>query len=334
MSSLDETMYKLKEFGVWSDGNAEARYDADPAGVQQLIKDFKMKVIHLDEEEMEMEFDVIGVGAPIVNAIRRILIAEIPTMAIDKVHLYNNITVIPDEVLGHRLGMVPINVDPRLFSYKVADGEHSEEDTLKFELKVSCTRKPNAPKDGPVPAELAYSNDKVLSGHLKNVPIGKRRLYEDVRPVKEDILLAVLRPGHEIDLEAFCVKNIGRAHAKFSPVSLASYRLMPQMKLLEEITGDRAHLLAKLYPGVVKVSKKKDKEVAKVVNERKIMCNRNLFFHDELKNAVEISKLKDHYIFTVESTGALMPEVLVSEAIDVLKDKCTKFMNELKSLKI
>lgn len=37
---------------------------------------------------------------------------------------------------------------------------------------------------------------------------------------------------------------------------------------------------------------------------------------------------------TVESTGALMPDELVLEAIHVLKDKCTKFLNELKSLKI
>lgn len=40
-------------------------------------------------------------------------------MAIDKVHMYNNTTVIPDEVLAHRLGMIPIKVDPRLFVYKV-----------------------------------------------------------------------------------------------------------------------------------------------------------------------------------------------------------------------
>lgn len=36
-----------------------------------------MKIIHLNEEEMELEFDIIGIGAPIVNAIRRILIAEV-----------------------------------------------------------------------------------------------------------------------------------------------------------------------------------------------------------------------------------------------------------------
>ncbi len=36
-------------------------------------------------------------------------------MAIEKVNLYQNTSIIPDEVLAHRLGLIPINVDPRLF---------------------------------------------------------------------------------------------------------------------------------------------------------------------------------------------------------------------------
>lgn len=41
-------------------------------------------------------------------------------MAIDRVHLLNNTTVMPDEVLTHRLGMIPIKVDPRPFVFKDA----------------------------------------------------------------------------------------------------------------------------------------------------------------------------------------------------------------------
>lgn len=39
-------------------------------------------------------------------------------MAIEKVFVANNTSVIQDEVLAHRLGLVPIKVDPRLFDYK------------------------------------------------------------------------------------------------------------------------------------------------------------------------------------------------------------------------
>lgn len=47
----------------------------------------------------------------------------------------------------------------------------------------------------------------------------------------------------------------------FFPLAIASYRLMPQIKLHEEIVGDRAKTLAKIFPGVVKVSKKKGKYI-------------------------------------------------------------------------
>lgn len=45
-----------------------------------------------------MEFDMVGIDASIANAFRRILLAEVPTMAIEKIHIYNNTTIIQDEV--------------------------------------------------------------------------------------------------------------------------------------------------------------------------------------------------------------------------------------------
>jgi DNA-directed RNA polymerase I and III subunit RPAC1 len=62
-----------------------------------------------------MEFDMIGVDAALTNAIRRILISEVPTMAIEKVYLMQNTSVIQDEVLAHRMGLIPIFADPRRF---------------------------------------------------------------------------------------------------------------------------------------------------------------------------------------------------------------------------
>lgn len=43
---------------------------------------------------------------------------QVPTMAIEKVYIANNTSVIQDEVLAHRLGLLPIRADPRLFDYK------------------------------------------------------------------------------------------------------------------------------------------------------------------------------------------------------------------------
>lgn len=63
---------------------------------------------------------MIGYDVSFANAIRRILLAEVPTMAIEKVELYNNTTVMHDEFLGHRLGLIPIKVDPNFFDFLYA----------------------------------------------------------------------------------------------------------------------------------------------------------------------------------------------------------------------
>ncbi|CAM8999944.1 unnamed protein product [Rhodiola kirilowii] len=51
--------------------------------MNQFRNDFKIEVIRLTDEDME--FDMIGIDPSIANAFRRILIAEVPTMAIEKV---------------------------------------------------------------------------------------------------------------------------------------------------------------------------------------------------------------------------------------------------------
>jgi DNA-directed RNA polymerases I and III subunit RPAC1 len=75
--------------------------------------------------ERSIEFDLVGVDASVANAIRRALIAEVPTICIENVYVWNNTSVIQDEVLAHRLGMVPLNVDPDWFEYRNSGAQFS-----------------------------------------------------------------------------------------------------------------------------------------------------------------------------------------------------------------
>ena len=65
-----------------------------------------------------MEFDMVGIDAAIANSFRRILLSEVPTMAIDRVYIYNNTSVIQDEVLAHRIGLIPLKANPDLFKFR------------------------------------------------------------------------------------------------------------------------------------------------------------------------------------------------------------------------
>ncbi|XP_019959086.1 DNA-directed RNA polymerases I and III subunit RPAC1 [Paralichthys olivaceus] len=343
MTNVEEIRNRviLGEFGIKNvhttdfPGNYPG-YD-DTWDIKKFQKNFRIDVVHWDENSME--FDMVGIDAAIANAFRRILLAEVPTMAIEKVFIYNNTSIVQDEVLAHRLGLIPIKADPRLFEYRntgeeTAEEEGSEIDTIQLQLKIKCSRNPRASKDSSDPREL-YLNHMVYSRDIKWAPIGNQAdVFADssIGPVHEDILIAQLRPGQELDIVMHCVKGIGKDHAKFSPVATASYRLLPEITLLELVEGEMAERLKRCFSrGVIDLEEIHGRKVAKVVNSRLDTCSREVLRHDDLKNLVKLGRVRDHFIFTVESTGILAPDVLVTEAVKVLMTKCQRFLSELDS---
>ncbi|XP_019727662.1 DNA-directed RNA polymerases I and III subunit RPAC1 isoform X2 [Hippocampus comes] len=264
---------------------------------------------------------------------------KVPTMAIEKVFIYNNTSIVQDEVLAQRLGLIPIKADPSLFEYRSIDKESAEDevseiDTIQLRLKIKCNKDASASKDSSDPREL-YLNSKVYSRDIKWVPIGNQAdVFADssIEPVHDDILIALLRPGQELDIVMHCVKGIGKDHAKFSPVATASYRLLPEITLLETVQGEKAERLKRCFSqGVIELEDDNGSKVAKVVNSRLDTCSREILRHDDLKNVVKLGRVRDHFIFSVESTGILPPNVLFTEAIKVLMAKCQRFLNALDS---
>lgn len=289
-----------------------------------------MRFITCRKEDMEMEFDLIGCHPSLANAFRRLMLSEVPSMAIEKVYIYNNTSIIRDEVLAHRLGLIPLKADPRLFQLPAADSEeYNEHDSLEFELKVKCTRKKDA-KDAVTP-DAMYKNHTVCSGQLKWLPKGKQATMLkdiDVQPVHNDILITKLLPGHELDLKLIAVKGIGVDHAKFQPVATAYYRLLPDIKLNRKVHLKDAIKLQKCFsPGVIGINPEDDS--AYVIDARNDMCSRNIYRYPELADAVTISLIRDHFIFNVESLGAMKPEDIFIESVKCLKKKCRTILDEL-----
>lgn len=322
------TEYKLKQdahdYGMaddlWS-------FDAFKHGFRIVV----VRAVYNDPTtEPTIEFDLVGCLPSIANAFRRMMISEVPSMAIEKVYMMNNTSIIQDEVLAHRLGLIPLKADPRLFGDKSDDAgdEGTDQDTLEFKLKVKCTRRKDARESACF--DTLYENHNVYSGQIKWVPKGNQgSLHKeaDIGPVYDNILISKMRPGHELDIRLFASKGVGKDHAKFSPVSTATYRLLPDITLLRPVRGEDAHTLQSCFsPGVIGID---GQDQAYVKNARYDTCSRNVYRYPQLADAVEIARIRDHFIFTVESVGAYPPHDIFTEAVRLLRKKCQQYINEL-----
>ncbi|CAG8583734.1 16920_t:CDS:2 [Funneliformis mosseae] len=252
----------------------------------------KLRVSIEKKSQYDMEFDLIGVDASIANALRRIMIAEVPTLAIEKVFVYDNTSIVQDEVLAHRLGLIPIKANPDEFDFKLSTEHPTDQNTIVFKLKQECKRNPKTAANETDPKKL-YLNHNALIWEPKGDQADRFK-DSQIRPVHQDILVAQMRPGQKIELEAHCEKGCGKEHAKWSPVATASYRLMPEIILKEEITGDLAIKFASCFtPGVVEVKDEnvdgKTIEVAKVVNPRIDMVSREVLRHKEFEDKLELN---------------------------------------------
>lgn len=261
------------------------------------------------------------------------MIAEVPSVAIESVTFMNNTSIIQDEVLAHRLGLVPLMVDPDKLEWFNKDaipridpetGKETpisnETNMVVFHLKVECTRNPKARPGATDPNELyigsmVYGSDLVFAGseeqaaHLGGVPV----------VLSPDLVLAKLRPGQEIELYAHALLGRGNDHAKFSPVATASYRLMPLIEILEPITGADAIKFQKCFsPGVIGIDSKGE---AFVEDARRDTVSREVLRHEEFKNKVRLGRIRDQFIYNIESTGAMQPDEIFVKSIGILRNK-------------
>lgn len=323
----------LTEYKIKQDAHDYGMAD-DEWSFEKFKQKFRIVVVKKSYNDTNteplIEFDLIGCLPSIANAYRRLMLSEVPSMAIEKVYMYNNTSIIQDEVLAHRLGLIPLKADPRLFEYKSEDAsdDGTDQDTLEFKLKIKCTRRKDV-KDTSL-ADCLYENHNVYSNHIKWVPKGKQGSIfreTDVGPVHDKILISKMRPGHEFDIKLLAVKGIGKDHAKFSPVSTATYRLLPEITLKTQIIGDDAKLLQSCFsPGVIEID---EQGQAYVKDARYDSCSRNVYRYPHLANSVDIARIRDHFIFSVESVGAYQPHDIFIEAVKILKKKCRQFINEL-----
>jgi DNA-directed RNA polymerases I and III subunit RPAC1 len=295
--NVQDVSYASDAFMAWHLSNA---FD-----LQRFKNEFKVEII---EEAMEdglssAVFDVVGIDAPVANALRRNMISRVPTMAFDQVTIVENTSEIPDEILAHRIGLVPLRAPASQFAAMTgASDRFDTQNSLKFTMDVTCV-------------DDASSN--VYSSHLRwnveDAELREKFREADVGPVHPDILLAMLARNQRISLSAIAVVGRGETHAKWSPVGTAFYRMRPEVTISRPVTGANAKALKELCP--LNVFDIEDGAAIVADARRCTVCRECIRPEHGFDDAIQLSRKKRHFIFSIESTGAYLARDIFREAI-------------------
>ena len=156
----------------------------------------KFKIIKNEDLNLKVEFE--GFPLVYVNALRRFAMNEVPVMAIDDVVVIENTSALYDELISHRLGLVPLKTD--LESFVLPELCKCESDLGCVNCRVLLVLDIEA-EDKPL---TVYSGDLVSDGEI-------------VKPTSINIPILKLGPKQKIKLEAYAKLGQGKNHAKWIP---------------------------------------------------------------------------------------------------------------------
>lgn len=159
-----------------------------------------LEVVSKDSNRMSIKIK--GVPLQYANAIRRLCLNGVPVFAIDTVDIIENSSVLPDEGLAHRLGLIPLRTD-----------------LTRFNEPGKCECK----------SESGCSNCRVMlvldsgdSDTTRNVTSGELNSEDDsVVPVSDSIPIVTLAPGQKIKVEAYARLGRGTEHAKWNSSNIS-----------------------------------------------------------------------------------------------------------------
>jgi len=270
-----------------------------------------VKVEIVDKTDTTMRLIIHETDASLMNSLRRIMLAEVPSMSIEDVVIVENSSMLHDEVLSHRLGLIPLTTD--LDSYNLP-----EECPCKSEFgcnlcRVALTLNVEASEG----VKTVYSGDLVSEN-------------PDIRPVSDRIPMVKLVSGQKIKLEAYARLGKGKAHAKWQPVSMCVYKYFPQISV-DGKHCDVCGECVKVCPKKVLVT------VGKKIEARNLMectlCEDCADACPADPSAIKITWDKNTFIFDIESTGTLPVERIVLESLSILDKKFGGFVKKLKKAK-
>ena len=240
------------------------------------------EVTFIDRGDRSARFLVRGVTPAFANGVRRAILADVPTLSIDSVRVIENSSVMFDEQIALRLGLIPLTTPD--------DYRPDEAVTLAIDVEGPAT---------------AYSGD-LVSGD------------EQVQPADENVPIIDLKEGQRLELEADARLGVGKDHAKHQGGVAVGYRHLQRVEVLGE-TGEFEDEEARILRGVIEEGAAD--HAAEDVEDGDLVPA-DAFDNDLSQRypgkEVDVEDVPNAFVFSVESDGSVPVEDLVVEAVGTL----------------
>uniref|UniRef100_A0A7C2Z967 DNA-directed RNA polymerase subunit Rpo3 n=1 Tax=Ignisphaera aggregans TaxID=334771 RepID=A0A7C2Z967_9CREN len=279
-----------------------------------------MEMFLRERSEDSIELEVKGVPLAFLNVIRRYALAKVPTYAIDEVMIVVNTSSMFDEILAHRLGLIPLKMEDVIEKVRELDPELCEK----------CSSQPLEGVDSrlcnecyvhmTLEAEATTNEAVVYSGDIKS---------DDPRvvPAYNNIPIVLLAPGQRIALELKARLGRGLEHAKWSPASIAITRYVADIKIDKSLCNMCKKCIEACPRGVLKL----EGGEIKVVNIYDCILCKQCEASCPLK-AIDVNNVEGDYILRIESVGSLKPETIIREAVYILLNELKEFEKFVESI--
>jgi DNA-directed RNA polymerase subunit D len=167
-----------------------------------------MQVECQHRDEHSCRFILSGAMPSFANSIRRAMASEVPKLAIDSVGIYDNTSGLFDEMLAHRLGLVPLRTETGTYvpiEECTCEGQGCDRCTVSYTISV----------EGP---GMVWSRDLIPND-------------SEAAPAQGDIPIVKLEKGQKVVVEARAILATGKAHAKWQPTTICGYKNYPTLSV-------------------------------------------------------------------------------------------------------
>ena len=241
------------------------------------------EVTFIDRDDRSATFLVRGVTPAFANGIRRAMIADVPTLSIDTVRVIENSSVMFDEQIALRLGLVPLTTPD----------DYEPDDIVTLAIDV----------EGPA---TAYSGDLVSSD-------------EKVQPAEENVPIIDLKEGQRLELEADARLGYGKDHAKHQGGVAVGYRHLQRV----EVVGDKGEFESEepeIIRGVIE--DRGMSETSQAAGDDGELVKAETFDNDLTARypgkEVIVEDVPNAFVFDVETDGSMSIDELVLKAVESL----------------